>query len=81
MNLYILLKNKLIKETLWGFATKGVSFVLLMALNIFLARILGVEDFGLWSFLFRDYFRYILIQCLGLMLPENLSHSITAQTN
>ena len=66
MNLFNLLKNKLIKETLWGFATKGVSFVLFMALNIFLARILGVEDFGLWSFLFAIISGIFLISMFGI---------------
>lgn len=77
MNLYNLLKNKLIKETLWGFATKGVSFVLFMALNIFLARILGVEDFGLWSFLFAIISGIFLISMFGI----NASGKFIAQHN
>lgn len=47
-----LIKQKIIKETLWAFATKAISFILFFALNIYLARKLGVELFGKWSYFY-----------------------------
>jgi len=72
-----LIKNKLIKETFWGFASKGIAFILLMGLNIFLARILGVEEFGLWSFLFAIITGIFLISNFGI----NASGKFIAQYN
>jgi len=42
--------NKLFKETSWSFLSKIVALVLFFLINVFLARSLGVEMFGLWSF-------------------------------
>ncbi|WP_213348403.1 flippase [Candidatus Vampirococcus lugosii] len=42
--------KKLKKEIVWSFLTKIVTFGLFFGLNIFLARKLGPETFGLWSF-------------------------------
>lgn len=72
-----LFKNKLIKETFWGFAAKGISFILLMTLNVYLARILGVEDFGIWSFLFSIISAIFLISNFGI----NSSGKFIAQYN
>jgi len=44
--------QKLAKETLWAFLAKGSTFVLIYALDIFLARRLGVEKYGSWSLFF-----------------------------
>ena len=43
-------KQKLFKETIWSFLSKGSTFVLFFAINIVLARGLGVDDFGTWSY-------------------------------
>lgn len=72
-----LFKNKLIKETFWGFAAKGISFILLMALNVYLARVLGVEEFGIWSFLFSIISAIFLISNFGI----NASGKYIAQYN
>ena len=44
------LKGKILKETIWSFLTKGITFILFFLINIILARNLTVEDFGNWSF-------------------------------
>jgi len=49
-NIWNILKQKLFKETLWSFLSKGTTFVLFFGLQIILARTLGVEDFGTWSY-------------------------------
>ncbi|MFA6636821.1 MAG: flippase [Candidatus Omnitrophota bacterium] len=41
--------NKFLKETVWSMMAKAVAFFLFFALNVFLARKLGVESFGFWS--------------------------------
>ncbi|GAJ10623.1 unnamed protein product, partial [marine sediment metagenome] len=48
-------KNKLYKETFWSFGTKGVTFLLFFLLNVYLARTLRVERFGIWSFFFSIF--------------------------
>ncbi|MFZ2979388.1 MAG: flippase [Candidatus Magasanikiibacteriota bacterium] len=60
----ILFNNKIVKETVWSFFTKVITFGLFFLISIFLARKLDVERFGLWSFfsaslsviLFLSYF-------------------------
>lgn len=54
------LEGKLIKETLWSFANKAIVLVLFFLINIYLARKLGVEKYGLWSF-FLSIFSVILL--------------------
>ncbi len=60
------LKNKLIKETLWSFLSKGSAFFLFLAVNIYLARALGVELFGRWSVLYSFLTVYIVASYLGI---------------
>ena len=43
------LENKFFRETFWSFSAKGIAFLLYLALNIYLARTLKVEKFGIWS--------------------------------
>lgn len=62
----IILKNKLYKETSWSFATKGVSFIFFLTLNVFLARKLGVDNFGLWSFFFSILTIIMLVSHFGI---------------
>ena len=66
MNCLNFLHNKLIKETLWSFATKSVTFILFFALNIYIARMLGVEKFGLWSFFFSFFTIVFLFSNFGI---------------
>jgi len=66
MNYLNFLHNKLIKETLWSFATKSVTFILFFALNIYIARMLGVEKFGLWSFFFSFFTIVFLFSNFGI---------------
>lgn len=73
-----ILANKLLKETSWSFAAKGVAFVLFIALNIFLARALGPEDFGRWSFFFSVLTVFFLLSYFGI---NNSSQKFVAQYN
>jgi O-antigen/teichoic acid export membrane protein len=57
-------KKKLFKETIWSFLAKGITFLLVFATNIFLARFLGVERLGLWSF-FLGILSIILLLSYG----------------
>ncbi len=61
-----ILQNKLLKETFWSFATKGSGFFLFIALNVFLARSLGVERFGQWSFILSIITVTFLLSYLGI---------------
>lgn len=47
-----LLKNKDTKEIFWAFVSKGIAFIFFYSFTIFLARILGVEEYGKWSFFY-----------------------------
>ncbi len=58
--------NKLFKETFWSFSTKGISFILYVSLNIYLARSLGIEQFGAWSFFFSFLTIIFLITNFGI---------------
>ncbi|MDI6720639.1 MAG: flippase [Methanomicrobiales archaeon] len=73
-----ILANKLLKETSWSFLAKGVSFVLFIALNIFLARALGPEDFGRWSFFLSIITVFFLLSYFGI---NNSSQKYAAQYN
>lgn len=73
-----ILGNKLLKETSWSFLTKGVSFVLFIGLNIFLARALGPEGFGQWSFFFSVITIIFLLSYFGI---NSSSQKFAAQYN
>lgn len=60
------MKSKLIKETIWGFLSKAVTFVLFYTLNIYLARVLGVELFGQWSFFYSILSIILLVSYFGI---------------
>ena len=60
------LKNKLIKETMWSFATLCISFMLFFSLNVFLSRSLGVEKFGIWSFFYSIFSIFLMISFFGI---------------
>lgn len=59
-------KNKLFKETSWSFAAKGTAFLLFFLLNVYLARTLGVEKFGTWSFFFSMLTIVLLFSYFGI---------------
>ena len=61
-----ILSNKLIKETLWSFIAKGVAFVFFYIFIIFLARSLGVELFGKWSFFYSILTIIFVISYFGV---------------
>ena len=61
-----LLKNKLLKETFWSFATKGITFILFISINVFLARSLGAEKFGFWSFFYSIISVLFMISYFGI---------------
>ncbi|KGK98394.1 hypothetical protein LI82_11880 [Methanococcoides methylutens] len=60
------LREKLLKETFWSFATKGISFSLYFLLNIYLARVLGAEKFGAWSFFYSILTIVLLFSYFGI---------------
>jgi len=59
-------QNKLYKESLWSFSAKGTAFLLYFLLNVYLARTLGVEGFGTWSFFYSILTIIILISYFGI---------------
>ena len=58
--------NKLLKETSWSFTAKGTAFLLYFLLNVYLARTLGVEGFGTWSFFLSILTIITLISYFGI---------------
>ncbi len=58
--------GKLLKETMWSFATKGVVFLLFIVLNIILVRSLGPHQFGLFSFFLSIFTIVELISFFGI---------------
>ena len=72
------LYEKETKETLWSFATKLVAAVLFIVLNAYLARVLGVELWGRWSFLLSVLTVIFLLSYLGL---NNAARAFAARYN
>lgn len=60
------LRNKLAKETFWSFVSKSYTFLLYFALNVVLARKLGIEQYGLWSFFFSTFTIILLFSHAGI---------------
>ncbi|HUF39127.1 MAG TPA: oligosaccharide flippase family protein [Anaerolineales bacterium] len=60
------LYQKETKETIWSFATKLAAAVLFVVLNAYLARTLGPDLWGSWSFLLSILTVVILLAHLGL---------------
>ena len=52
MDIIAKLKEKSVKEVIWAMLSRGVAFLLFTAINIMLARELGVEQYGTWSFFY-----------------------------
>jgi O-antigen/teichoic acid export membrane protein len=61
-----IIRGKIIKEIFWATLTKGVSLVLFLVLNIYLARKLGSEGFGVWSLFFSIITVFTTISYLGI---------------
>lgn len=59
-------KNKILKETSWSFTAKGTAFLLYFLLNVYLARTLGVDGFGTWSFFFSILTIITLLSHFGI---------------
>lgn len=72
------LYEKEAKETIWSFGTKIVAAVFFIALNAYLARVLGPELWGSWSFLLSILTVIYLISYLGL---NNAARAYSARYN
>ena len=66
------------KETLWSLATKGVAAVLFIALNAYLARKLGVDRWGSWSFTLSTLTIIFMLSYFG---QNNATRAYTARYN
>ncbi len=66
------------KETLWSFATKIVAAIFFIILNAYLARMLGTEMWGKWSFLLSLLTIVSLISFFGL---NNAARAYAARYN
>ena len=58
--------SKVRKETVWSALTKGVTLVLFVLINAILARRMGVESYGSWSYFFSVFNIILLISILGI---------------
>lgn len=56
----------MVEQTFWSFGAKGMGFIGFYATNIFLARFLGIETFGLWSLFFSILSILLVLSRLGL---------------
>lgn len=59
-------KNKIFRETFWAFMTQGSTFLLYFSINVYLARALGIEKFGIWSFFFSIFTIILLLPNAGI---------------
>lgn len=62
----ILTRNKLIKETAWSLLAKGISAIFFIGLNVFLARHLGPDRFGTWSYFYSILSIVLLLSYFGI---------------
>lgn len=60
------MKEKLIKETSWGIAAKAVAFPAFFITNIYLARVLGPEKWGTWSYFYSIFTIVFLFSLFGV---------------
>lgn len=58
--------GKLTKETVWAALSKGSTLVFFLVINAALARILGREAFGAWSYFFAALSLVCLVSRLGV---------------
>lgn len=59
------LKKKFLKNLSYAITSQGISLLMSMLINLFLPKVLGVEDFSYWQ-LFIFYSQYIPFLHLGL---------------
>lgn len=71
------LNKKIKKETIWGIATKVVTFPLFFLINIVLARKLGQDMWGEWSY----FFSYFTILYLMAQFGNRASQKFVAEYN
>ena len=64
--LSILTRNKLLEETAWSFLAKGISTIFFISLNVFLARHLGTDQFGTWSYFYSLLSIVMLLSYFGI---------------
>ena len=60
------LKNKFMVETFWGLSAKGTAFLLYFSLQAYLARRLGVSNFGAWSFFYSIISIMLVLSYFGV---------------
>lgn len=60
------IREKVLKETIWSILTKGTTLLFFIPINIILARFLGVELYGQWSFVFSLVTVFSLIAYFGV---------------
>lgn len=60
------LKEKIMAETFWSLASKAAASIFFLLLNVFLARYLGPENYGSWSYFFAILNILFLISYLGI---------------
>lgn len=58
--------KKVLIEMFWSFLTKGISLILFLITNVILARMLGVEKFGTWSFFLSIMTSIFFISYFGI---------------
>src|SRR3989344_9061259 len=58
--------KKIKRESLWGIAAKGLTFILFFLINIYLARKLGINGYGHWSYFFSILSVILLLSYLGI---------------
>ena len=62
----LFVRNKIAKETAWAILAKGVTFVLIYTLDVFLPRYLGPELYGEWAFFFSILTILVFASHLGI---------------
>lgn len=60
------ISDKLVKESLWAFLTKGITFILFIFINVIIANSLGPSSFGAWSLIFSILTITYTISFLGI---------------
>ena len=58
--------SKIQKETVWSAITKGISLLLLIPIYAILARRMGVESYGQWSYFLAAFNIIFLLSILGV---------------
>lgn len=60
------MRNKILKETVWAFLSKGATIILFLLINIILAKSLGVDNYGMWSFFLSLITIFFTISYFGI---------------